>query len=146
MDKWILKEHIQIVDKVIDWQDAIRLCGNPLLKSKIINNNYIEKIIKTHNQIGPYYVLAPHIAVPHARPEDGSFDTALSLLIIKNGIQFGKIEYDPVKIIFMLASKNNNSHIHLIASLAELLQIEKSINTIKNSNRIEDIYNEIIKS
>ena len=46
----------------------------------------------------------------------------------------------------MLASKNNNSHIHLIASLAELLQIEKSINTIKNSNRIEDIYNEIIKS
>ena len=45
MDKWILKEHIQIVDKVIDWQDAIRLCGNPLLKSKIINNNYIEKII-----------------------------------------------------------------------------------------------------
>ena len=134
MDKWILKEHIQIVDKEIDWQDAIRLCGNPLLKSKIINNNYIEKIIKTHNQIGPYYVLAPHITVPHARPEDGSFDTALSLLIIKNGIQFGKVEYDPVKIIIMLASKNTKILVSMPQKLSdEVTEFAKELNQNKSA-------------
>ena len=71
--------HIQRVAHVADWQAALRLCAAPLLAGGFIAPAYVDAIIATHEKIGPYYVLAPQMALAHARPEDGALRQGLAL-------------------------------------------------------------------
>ncbi|MFA0521989.1 PTS sugar transporter subunit IIA, partial [Vibrio sp. 10N.222.55.E8] len=50
---------------------AIDVTCSTLLASNKIEVSYAEAIKQKHKDIGAYYVLAPKIAMPHARPEDG---------------------------------------------------------------------------
>ncbi len=79
---WLPVENIQIVDSVSDWKQAIRLSAQPLLAKETITEEYVEAIFKSHQELGPYYVLAPGLAMPHARPEQGAIKNGLSLLHI----------------------------------------------------------------
>lgn len=140
LEKMLNESTIKIVDNVKDWKESIIFAAKPLLQKNIIEEKYIDSIFKTHEELGPYYVLAPGIAMPHARPEQGSKGVGLSLLIVKNGVVFNSIENDPVYIIVMLAAKDSNSHIELISSLSDLLDNEMDVEVLKTGS-----LNEIIK-
>lgn len=145
LQKWLKKDYIQIVENCRNWKDAIEKCGIPLIKNDVINIDYIKAIYSSHEAIGPYYVLAPRIAMPHARPEDGALKMGLSLLVVKNGVNFDSEENDPIYLIILLAAKDSDSHIEMIASLSELFFNEENINEIIACNDTEEIY-EFIKS
>lgn len=144
LEKFLNKSTINILENVKDWQDSINIVSKPLIKNKIIEKRYVDAIFKTHEDLGPYYVLAPGIAMPHARPEQGSNGMGLSLLIVKNGVNFNSLENDPVYIIVMLAAKDSDSHIELISSLSDLLDNEQDINVLKNGS-LEEIIKVIEK-
>ena len=57
--KDLVKELIQQLDKVNDWQTAVRIASKPLLEYGYIEESYVEAIISSVNEIGPYIVLAP---------------------------------------------------------------------------------------
>ncbi|TCV99917.1 PTS sugar transporter subunit IIA [Biostraticola tofi] len=118
---WLNKERIQYVNTVVDWQEAIALVAEPLLKDGTITADYVANIIKGKQDLGPYFVIAPRIAMPHARPEQGALKLGLSLLKLRNGISFGSQENDPVDVIVMFAAPDKNSHVELISTLAEFL-------------------------
>lgn len=50
----------------------MRIGGELLEKSGAIEPRYIDAMINTVKEIGPYIVIAPGIAMPHARPEAGA--------------------------------------------------------------------------
>ena len=127
LSDYLSNERIQVCDRLDDWQHAIALAGEPLLREGVITRRYINEIIAEHHRTGPYYVLAPGVAMPHSRPENGSLGIGLSLLIVKEGVAFGSDGNDPVRVIFLLAAKDADSHISLISSLAELLDDEDNI-------------------
>ena len=63
-------------------------------------------MIETVEKIGPYIVLAPKVAVPHARPERGVNKLGISLLKLNKEVDFNTDEEeDPdrqsVKLIFV---------------------------------------------
>lgn len=91
-----------------------------LLDAGVIAPEYITAIVQQHQKLGPYYVLAPGLAMPHARPEEGAKGLGLSLLKLQRGVSFGADEFDPVDIIIMLAAPDKHSHIEMISALAEL--------------------------
>lgn len=144
LENFLNKSTINILENVKDWQDSINIVSKPLIENKIIEKRYVDAIFKTHEDLGPYYVLAPGIAMPHARPEQGSNGMSLSLLIVKNGVSFNSLENDPVYIIVMLAAKDSDSHIELISSLSDLLDNEQDINVLKNGS-LEEIIKVIEK-
>ncbi|MES0344714.1 MAG: PTS sugar transporter subunit IIA, partial [Anaerolineales bacterium] len=76
-------ERISLDVEASDWRDAIRISGKSLVDTQIVETRYIEAMIKTAEELGPYIVIAPQIALPHARPEDGALDTGLSLVRLK---------------------------------------------------------------
>lgn len=41
-------------------------------------------MIESVEEYGPYIVIGPHLALAHARPEDGSLKLGLSLSIFEN--------------------------------------------------------------
>ncbi len=136
---------IQVVESADDWRDAIRIACNPLINNKFIESRYVDAIIQSHENIGPYYVLGPGIAMPHARPEDGVNQLSLGLTVIKQGVEFGSEGNDPIKLLIVLAATDSNSHIGAIAKLAELFDNQDDIDNIMQSENVNDILNVISK-
>ncbi len=118
--KEILKGNIQVIEKIDDWKEAIRISAQPILKKQYIQSSYIESAIQNIEELGPYIILVDGVAIPHSRPEEGVFSTSSSLLIIKNGISFSPKTED-VKLIFFLAAKDNSDHMDLLKRLSGLL-------------------------
>ena len=139
LKKWIYDTTITLQENVKDWPQALKLCAKPLLDLQVIEPEYVTAIIQQHHTLGPYYVLAPGLAMPHARPEEGAKGLGLSLLKLKQGVSFGAGEFDPVDVIIMLAAPDKNSHIEMISSLAELFSSDTDMAELHQVNTLEEI-------
>jgi PTS system ascorbate-specific IIA component len=136
---WLPEENIQFVDAVNDWKQAINLSAAPLLKSRAITEQYLEAIFKSHQALGPYYVLAPGLAMPHARPEQGVIKNGLSLLHIKEGVSFDARENDPIYVVIMLCALSGDEHIRMISALAEVFSDETRLEGLLKAETMHDI-------
>lgn len=136
---WLPVENIQIVDSVSDWKQAIRLSAQPLLAKETITEEYVEAIFKSHQELGPYYVLAPGLAMPHARPEQGAIKNGLSLLHIKQGVSFNADENDPIYVVIMLCALSGDEHINMITALAEIFSEDERLSALLKASTMETI-------
>ncbi|WP_434639530.1 PTS sugar transporter subunit IIA [Klebsiella sp. I138] len=143
LGKWIFDATITLRQSVEAWPEALEICARPLLDAGIIVPEYVTAIMQQHAKLGPYYVLAPGLAMPHARPEEGAKGLGLSLLKLEQGVSFGSEEFDPVDIIIMLAAPDKHSHIELIAALAELFSSDEHMRELHQAKTPEEI-NKII--
>lgn len=99
------------------WQQAVKQACMPLQRQGIVTPEYAQAIIRETEQHGPWYILSPAFALPHARPEDGvtSDKTHLSLLCLKEAVPFP--ENPEVRLIIVLAAASSNQHIERIQQL-----------------------------
>ena len=88
MSDLIKKELIRIEDRANDWKDAIRIAAKSLLDNGHINEQYVADMIKSVEDAGPYIVLAPNVAVPHARPNGNVAKMAISLTKLNEPVNF----------------------------------------------------------
>ncbi|MGU3523616.1 PTS sugar transporter subunit IIA [Enterobacteriaceae bacterium C23F] len=141
LSQWIHEGTIRLLEKVESWPQALEICAQPLLDAQTITPDYITAIIEQHHKLGPYYVLASGLAMPHARPEEGAKGLGLSLLKLQQGIHFGSEEHDPVDVIIMLAAPDKHSHIEMISSLAELFSSDEDMLLLHQAKTLEEIKN-----
>ncbi|MFL8888410.1 PTS sugar transporter subunit IIA [Helcococcus kunzii] len=134
----INKEFIQIVDDVNDWKEAIIIASNPLLKNGIISEEYQSKMISNIEEMGPYVVLSKDIAMPHARPEDGAYKSAISVLKINNRVKFD--EEKNVNTIIALACSSDDDHIKTLQFISKTLSDSKNYEEFIKSNNVNQIY------
>lgn len=147
MSDLIKKELIRIEDHANDWKDAIRIAAKSLLDNGYINEQYVEDMIKSVEDAGPYIVLAPNIAVPHARPNGNVAKMAISLTKLNEPVNFRNEEEDEdnwVRILFCLAAADSSSHIIALQQLAVLLdsdEITDELIDAKTEDEMLDIIN-----
>lgn len=126
-------EDIELKIEASDWKEAIRKASRSFLERGIIEEKYVEAMINSVLEFGPYIVLSENIALAHARPEDGAKETGLYFTSLKQPIEFGAEDFDPVKLLIVLSAKDSDSHINLLTQLSEIMQdrdvIEKLIDT-----------------
>lgn len=137
----IIKETIRVNQIASDWEGAVRLAGNVLLENGIIEKEYINAMIEAVKKIGPYMVVAPGIAIAHARPEDGVKKIGMCLVGLAEPVEFGSKNNDPVDLIFGLAAVDHDSHIESLRDLANLIQDKDKVKIIRNTTSIEEIIN-----
>ncbi len=123
LDGMLEEKNIVIKDHVESWQDAIRLGCQILIDGGYVTAEYPEAILQATAKYGPYYVLAPQIAMPHASFENGVITKQISLLILKDPISFSPTSYD-VRLLFTLATTDKESHLSALMSLAGIFQDE----------------------
>jgi len=131
--------------KVDTWQDAVQHAGKLLLKDGAIESRYIEAMIDKVKELGPYMVIAPKIAMPHARPEDGVKKSAIAIITLDKGVAFGHEKNDPVKLVIALAAVDNAAHIQTLAQLMEILGEDCILDSILNSESPQELYKYISK-
>lgn len=124
----ITKDKIQLEKKIPTWEEAIRFAAQPLLNQQAIQSSYIDAMIDNIKKEGPYVVLTPKVAIPHARPEEGVNTLAMSMLILKESVAFP--EEKPVNVIIILAATDNESHLKALAQLTELLSSAENIDQL----------------
>jgi mannitol operon transcriptional antiterminator len=129
----ITKDMIQLLDEVTDWEEAIQLASRPLLKGHYIKEDYITAMIDNVKKFGPYVVMSPQVAIPHARPECGVNKIGMSLLLLKKGVVFSVDGEERVRIIIILAAVDNETHLQALAQLSTLLMEEDDVKHIINS-------------
>lgn len=119
--------------------DAIYEAGYLLYQNGIVEKEYIEAMVKSCNDLGPYIVLVPGVAIPHARPEDGAKGVGISIITLKEAITFGNEENDPVHTIIALASDNNKNHIGLLRSLSNFLMNQDKVSKMYDAKTTEEV-------
>ncbi|WP_172731045.1 PTS sugar transporter subunit IIA [Pluralibacter gergoviae] len=141
LETWLHDDTICVQESAQSWQQALAICAAPLLESNTIRPEYLTAIVNEHNRLGPYYVLAPGLAMPHARPEEGALGLGLSLLKLHRGVRFGSEENDPVDLVVMLAAPDRHSHIELISALAALFSSDEDMRLLHQARTVEEIKN-----
>ena len=126
----LTRDRIKLDILVSTWQEAVREAGKILVETEATTPEYIEAMIKTAEELGPYIVIDEGIAMPHASPSSGVLKTALSLIRLKEPIYFGNPDNDPVTLVFGLAATEGNLHISLMQSLAQLIMDKEKISAI----------------
>lgn len=101
------------------WQAAIRAACQPLLDGGAVEARYVERCVEMVETHGPYIVVAPGIALAHARPEDGAIELGLAVATLTEPVDFGHEQNDPVDLVFAFATPDRDQHVHLLAAIAE---------------------------
>ena len=118
----------QFVEHPIDWRHAIKLACQPLEAQEAVDEHYAQAIINATEQNGPWYILSPEFALPHARPEEGVLcqQSELSLLCTAQPVAFPG--HPQVRLIIVLAAADSEKHIltiqRLVGWLDEELRLE----------------------
>lgn len=139
----VSQELIQLNVDAKDWKDAIIASAQPLLNEGKIEQMYIDSMIDAVNESGPYFVLLPHVALPHARHEKGALEDALGITVLSNPVNFSNPANDPVKYIFTLSATSNDKHLVALAELAELFEDQAFFKLLDEAVSSEEIYDYI---
>ncbi|ADC51300.1 mannitol operon transcriptional antiterminator [Alkalihalophilus pseudofirmus OF4] len=139
LNEIIDKSSIQIVDNVSSWQEAVEMASAPLLDNNSISQSYVDAMISNIVELGPYVIIAPQVAIPHARPEKGVNRLSMSLLKLNEPIAFSEEERHQASLLFVLAATDNETHLKALSQLTTMLSEEENIEKLRQSEDVTDI-------
>lgn len=142
MEELVSKDKIRAQVQAQDWQEAIIKAGQLLVDSGDIDYQYIEDMIKSVKELGPYIVLSKGFALAHSAPCPAVKKTAISLINLKDEVCFGS-NNDPVRVVMCLACVDKESHIELLQKIAVKLMSQGAIERLSNCKTDDELYQEI---
>jgi PTS system ascorbate-specific IIA component len=109
---------VRIGVKATDWEAAVRIAGAALVASGRVTDAYTDDMVQIIRELGPYPVIAPGLAMPHARPSEAVLSTGMSLILLEEPVSFGHSKNDPVRVVFGLAALDHDRHLDLLSEFA----------------------------
>lgn len=138
-----LEDAIELVNSVSSWEESIKVAAEPLLNQGNINESYIQDMINNVHEFGPYIVIVPGIAMPHAQNKGGVYKNGISLLKLEKPVLYP--ENKEVNIVLVLAATDGSGHLDLISTLSSVLADENIKNSLENAKSKHEIL-ELIRS
>jgi mannitol/fructose-specific phosphotransferase system IIA component (Ntr-type) len=141
---WISEENVALRVRVDGWEEAIRAAGRMLLYCGAVEERYIEAMVETAKELGPYIVIAPGIAIPHARPEDGAMDVCFVALLLDPPVDFGNPDNDPVRLVIGFSSPDATVHVKMLTTMARAIGQEDFLERVTKAQTPEDLVSILI--
>lgn len=130
---------IQVNSKAKTRDEAVKASGELLVKNGLAKESYVDGMLNNVKENGTYIVIAPGIAMPHARPETGALDIGLSIVTLEEPVVFGHPQNDPVQIVVGLCAVDHQSHLKALSELVEILSDEEKIKKINKALTSDEI-------
>lgn len=146
-DMLIKLDSINVIDNINSWQEAVEECFKPLLEKEYISREYIQNAIYSAKEFDFYYIIGKHLAMPHAKRESGVFKNGITLLVVKNGVNFENHSNNPIYCLIGLAAVDNDSHIEIMSDILDIFGSEEDgvvANELRNMNSEEEIINYLL--
>jgi len=138
LDNILSKDHIRIKEDAADWEEAIRRAGDVLVQAGSAKPAYLDRMIRSVKELGPYIVIMPGFALAHAAPCEDVVKSDISLITLKEPVSFGSPN-DPVLVVLCLGCVDSTSHLDMLSEIAELLLEEGRIGQIAKAADVEEI-------
>ncbi len=135
----LLRGHIALGVHVRDWREAVRAAGSLLEATGEITRGYTDAMVRTVQELGPYAVVAPGVALPHARPEDGVIRSCLGLVRLAQPVEFGNEVNDPVDLVMPFGSSRTPEHTQLLAELARFLGAPEHLDALRTARTEHEV-------
>ncbi|MHC0520789.1 PTS sugar transporter subunit IIA [Vibrio harveyi] len=138
---------IKLQAKASNWREAIKIGTDMLITSGAIQPSYHDAIISSVEELGPYICIAPNLALPHARPENGVIRTAFALVTLEEPIYF-EGEDEPVDVLITLAGSSSDEHMEGLMEVTQVLDDEDSetgvdLDKLRRCRSKTDVFNVI---
>lgn len=140
----VLKRHIALGVAVKNWEESVIKAGELLVENGIVRADYVIRMVRTVHELGPYIVIAPGLAIPHARPDESVIRSGISIVTLKKPVDFGNKTNDPVSLVIGIAGHNDESHLANMQVIADIFEDEGTIMKIvacQDKQLIADIFN-----
>lgn len=105
-----------------DWRDAVRAGAALLVDAGVATAGYPDACVATVDEHGPYIVLAPGLALAHARPEAGALGDGIAAARLVAPVVFGHADNDPVDLVLAFSADDDGGHVAMLSGLARRLQ------------------------
>ncbi|MET0932653.1 MAG: PTS sugar transporter subunit IIA [Mycetocola sp.] len=122
-----------------DWRDAVRLAGAALVRSGATEESYTERMIQVIDEFGAYIVIAPGLALAHARPGADVTREGLSVVTLAEPVAFGHPHNDPVSVVLGLAVATAETHVTSVAELANVFNDASAIPAIASATTPDEV-------
>ncbi len=128
---------ITIGAHVDDWPAAITAAGDALVRSGAATSAYTERMIAVIREFGAYIVIAPGLALAHARPGVDVLTDGLCVVTLDEPVAFGHPHNDPVSVIVGLAVTGTDDHLQFVAELANVFNDPEVISALAGATTAE---------
>lgn len=142
MEELVTLQRIGSRKKAENWQEAIRRAGELLLENGDIEEKYIDNMIDSVHELGPYIVLTKGFALAHAAPSEVVKRTGISLINLEKPVDFGSSN-DPVSVVMCMACVDKQSHIEHLQKVAVKLMEEGMIDKLGRCETDNELYKTI---
>ena len=122
-----------------DWRAAVRAVGAALEASACAEASYAERMIALVEEYGPYIVIAPGLAMAHARPGPDVHASGLAVVTLAHPVSFGHAHNDPVSVVIGLAATEADSHVAAVAALANVFNDETVIPALAAARDADEV-------
>ena len=102
-----------------DWRAAVGLAGAALARAGAAQPEYAAEMVRMIDEHGPYVVIAPGLALAHARPGPEVLSDGLAVVTLATPVTFGHPYNDPVHVVIGLAA-GYATHLSVVAALANV--------------------------
>jgi PTS system ascorbate-specific IIA component len=88
---------------------------------------------------GPYVVIAPGLALAHARPGPEVLGDGLGVVTLAEPVNFGHPHNDPVSVVLALAIKTADAHLAAVADLANVFNDSNAIQALTAAGSVAEV-------
>ena len=132
-------EAVEIAATAEDWRAAVRLAGDGLVRSGVATAAYADEMIRMIEEHGPYVVIAPGLALAHARPGPEVLGDGLGVVTLAEPVNFGHPHNDPVSVVLALAIKTADAHLAAVAELANVFNDSNAIQALAAASSVAEV-------
>lgn len=126
-----------------DWRDAVALAGGLLSEKGIAEERYTQGMIRNIEVNGPYVVIYPGIAIPHAEHSDGSLKEGACLVRLARPVMFNHEENDPVSFVIAFSLLDSTSIGRALYNLTKMLATDSFIRSLKDAKDVTELINSV---
>jgi ascorbate PTS system EIIA or EIIAB component len=126
------------------FSEAITEAADLLVLAGFATGDYPQRVRENFEKLGPYFVVAPGIAIAHAGPGADVLMPGMSLIKLEQPVVSGSTANDPVSLVFCLCTPDANQHIEALGEFSILMSDPAVINSLLKASA-ESVILEILK-
>ena len=130
---------IVLATRARDWREAVDAAGRALTASGATDAGYAVDMIRMIEEHGPYVVVAPGLALAHARPGPAVRRDGLAIVTLAEPVPFGHPYNDPVRVVLALAGASSARHLQLVAEIANIFNDSDAVERLAAATTADEV-------
>ena len=136
----IEKDRVLFAETFATWEEGVAAAAQPLIRDGAIDDRYVQAMVDSIRKYGPYIVIAPDVAMPHAQGGGvGVNQTSMSFMKLEKPVHFSDSPEHDARLLFVLASVDSDSHLDMLQALVEEISDEEFLAKLLAINDLADL-------